>query len=38
MERANTIDEKLFNSSRDGDLEGVADALARGGRVAVRNI
>ena len=32
MENANTIDAKLFNSSLRGDLEGVVDALAQGGR------
>ena len=37
MESINTIDKKLFNSSSDGDLRGVMDALAQGGRVAVRN-
>ena len=36
MESVNTIDKKLFNSSLDGDLKGVEDALAQGGRVAVR--
>ena len=36
MESVNNIDKKLFNSSVDGDLEGVVDALAQGGRVAVR--
>ena len=33
----NNIDVKLFNSSLNGDLEGVVDALAQGGRVAMRN-
>ena len=28
---------KLYNSSVDGDLEGVVDALAQGGRVSMRN-
>ena len=28
---------KLFASSLDGDLEGVVDALAQGGTVAMRN-
>ena len=37
MENVNTADEKLFYSSFDGDLEGVVDALAQGGRVSVRN-
>ena len=37
MQGVNTIDEKLFNSSIVGDLEGLVDALARGGRVAMRN-
>ena len=38
MESANTIeDKKLFNSSFLGDLEGVVDALAQGGRVAMRS-
>ena len=37
MERPITSDEKLYNSSLDGDLEGVVDALAQGGRVSVRN-
>ena len=37
MESVNNIDVKLFNSSVRGDLEGVVDALAQGGRVAVRN-
>ena len=31
------MDEKLYNSSLVGDLEGVADALAQGGRVAYRS-
>ena len=36
MESANTIEDvKLYNSSLDGDLEGVVDALAQGGRVAM---
>ena len=35
MESVNTIDKKLFNSSLDGDLKGVEDALAQGGSVAV---
>ena len=38
MESENTVDDvKLFESSFYGDLEGVMDALAQGGRVAVRN-
>ena len=37
MERANKIDIKLFRCSFDGDIEGVMDALAQGGRVEVRN-
>ena len=38
MESENTTDdEKLFNSSRGGDLEGVVNALAQGGRVAMKN-
>ena len=37
MESANTVDQKLFDLSVDGDLEGVVDALAQGGRVAVRS-
>ena len=37
MENVNTIDAKLYNSSFDGDLEGVVDALTRGGRVAMRS-
>ena len=32
----NTVDKKLFDSSRTGDLEGVVSALAQGGRVGVR--
>ena len=36
MESANEIDVKLFNSSLVGDLEGVVDALAEGGRVRGR--
>ena len=36
MESVNKIDAKLFNSSLLGDLEGVVDALAQGGRVAMR--
>ena len=37
MESKNSIDVKLYNSSVDGDLEGVVDALAQGGRVSMRN-
>ena len=37
MESVNTIDAKLFDSSFYGDLEGVVDALAQGGRVSVRS-
>ena len=37
MESVNDIDAKLYNSSLDGDLEGVLDALAQGGRVSMRN-
>ena len=37
MASANNIDEKLFKSIFYGDLEGVVDALAQGGRVAMRN-
>ena len=37
MESVNNIDAKLLVSSFRGDLEGVVDALAQGGRVAVRN-
>ena len=37
MESVNNIDAKLYNSSYHGDLEGVVDALAQGGRVAYRN-
>ena len=37
MESVNNIDAKLFNSSFDGDLEGVANALAQGGRVSARD-
>ena len=36
MESVNTVEDmKLFNSSFLGDLEGVMDALAQGGRVTV---
>lgn len=37
MESVNYFDAKLFNSSHLGDLEGVVDALAQGGRVAMRH-
>ena len=37
MESVNNIDQKLFDSSLRGDLEGVVNALAQGGRVAMRN-
>ena len=37
MERTSEFDVKLYNSSFDGDLEGVMAALAQGGRVAMRN-
>ena len=38
MESVNTVEDmKLFNSSLLGDLEGVKDALAQGGRVAMRS-
>ena len=37
MENENTIDEKLWDSSLEGDIEGVLNALAQGGRVAMRN-
>ena len=37
MESVNNIDVRLFNYSLRGDLEGVVDALAQGGRVAMRN-
>ena len=36
MENVNIIDGKLFNSSCNGDIQGVVVALAQGGRVAVR--
>ena len=31
-----SLDEKLINSSFDGDIEGVIAAVAKGGRVKVR--
>ena len=37
MESVNNIDVRLFNYSLRGDLEGVVDALAQGGRVAYRS-
>ena len=37
MERISSWDAKLFNSSLNGDIEGVIAALAQGGRVTVRN-
>ena len=37
MESVNNINAKLLSSSIRGDLEGVVDALAQGGRVAMRN-
>ena len=37
MESMNEINKRLFESSFYGDLEGVGDALAEGGRVEVRN-
>ena len=37
MESVSTWDVKLFNSSFNGDIEGVISALAQGGRVTVRN-
>ena len=37
MESVNNIDMKLLGFSFRGDLEGVVDALAQGGRVAARN-
>ena len=37
MERTTEFDVKLFNSSFDGDLEGVMAALAQGGSVAWRD-
>ena len=36
MGSVNNIDEDLFYSSFCGDLDGVVNALAQGGRVAVR--
>ena len=37
MESTTEFDEKLFNSSLDGDIEGVIAALTQGGRVTIRN-
>ena len=37
MESLSSSDVKLFNSSLDGDTEGVIAALAQGGRVTVRH-
>ena len=37
MESVNCFDRKLYSSSFRGDLEGVMDALAQGGSVAVRS-
>ena len=37
MASENTIDEKLFKSSAEGDLEGVVNALAQGGSIGMRN-
>ena len=37
MESVSAFDVKLFNFSLRGDLEGVVDALAQGGRVAMRS-
>jgi len=37
MESVNYFDAKLFKSSHLGDLEGVVDALAQGGRVTMRD-
>ena len=36
MESPNNIDIQLYNSSSDGDLEGLVYALAQGGRVTMR--
>ena len=36
MERVNTSDAKLYNSSFSGDIEGVIAALAQGGKVTMR--
>ena len=37
MESPTYFDKKLFDSSFNGDFEGAVDALAQGGRVAMRN-
>ena len=37
MESISSSDEKLYNSSASGDIEGVISALAQGGRVTVRS-
>ena len=37
MESVSSSDKKLFNSSFDGDIEGVMTALAQGGKVTMRN-
>ena len=37
MENVKNYDAKLFNSSKNGDLDGVVAALAQGGRVSVRH-
>ena len=36
MEGVSTFDAQLFDSSHDGDIEGVITALVQGGRVTVR--
>ena len=36
MESLSSTDVELYNSSLDGDIEGVIAALARGGRVTFR--
>ena len=37
MEGVSSLDAKLFNSSFNGDIEGVIAALAQGGRVTMRS-
>ena len=37
MGSVSSSDAKLYNSSFDGDIEGVIAALAQGGRVTMRN-
>ena len=37
MGSVSALDVKLYNSSNDGDIEGVITALAQGGRVTVRS-